>query len=428
MKKIIWIIIILILAGALGLGAYWVFDRQENGGPSRGNISIGDFFPFGQGGEPVPFEPVVVDPNPIPTNPAVLPRLWKISQNPQSGAGFLIRDGDNFIRFIDTATGNIFENRVSDFTLSRISNTTIPKIKEVTWLTSGNDAILRYMNDAGVIQTMYAKISPPKPTANAGTTETVNATSSAVASEIEVRELQELQATFLPGNINALALFGAKGRIFYVVENGGGNGVGYTALADGTRPAKIFESPINEWSVSWPRENTIVITTKPSALALGYSYMLNSTSGALERLLGGVAGLSVNPAPNLVKVIYSESTATGPTLKLFDVKTGARTVITKTFAEKCLWQKDNIRIICAVPKNFPSGTFPDNWYDGQITLTDSISQINTETGQSVVIADLRELAGTEIDVINLMIDTAENNLLFTNKKDSSLWKFQINEQ
>lgn len=439
MKKIFWTLIIVILAGALGLGAYWFFDRQENGGPSLGNISIGDFFPFGTGGT-APITETPTDTEPTISAPAPITRLWKISSTPQAGAGIFTQGAETFVRFVDSAMGNVYEAQVSDREALqasmggstggagalgpvRISNTTIPKIKEAVWQTNGTGVILRYVNDAGVIQTMHAKVAPMQ-----SATSTTNGTEVAAVNG-EATNLQELSGTFLPGNITNLAHLAAKDRIFYMIKNGGASGVGYTATVDGKSPAKIFESPINEWTASWPREATIVLTTKPSAAAFGFSYMMSPATGALSKLLGGIAGLSVNPAPSLAKVIYSESTGGSLNLKLFDVKTGVKTelVQTKTLADKCIWMKDSIKIICAVPKTLPSANYPDNWYDGQISFNDSIWSIDTGSGEASVIADLRSLSTSneEIDATNLALDASEKILIFTNKKDSSLWGFDL---
>ncbi|MEK7185325.1 MAG: hypothetical protein AAB726_01755 [Patescibacteria group bacterium] len=427
MKKIFWTLIIIVLAAALGLGAYWFFDRQENGGPSMGNISIGDFFPFGTGGT-APITETPADTEPIISAPAPITRLWKISSAPQAGTGLFTQGTETFVRFIDSAMGNVYEAQVSNrealqasmsgstggasaFGPVRISNTTIPKIKEALWQGNGAGVILRYVNDAGVIQTMHAKVAPMQ---------------SATSTEAN---LQELSGAFLPGNITNIAHFTAKDRIFYMLKNGGASGVGYTALIDGKNPAKIFESPINEWTASWPREATIVITTKPSAAAFGYSYTMSPATGALSKLLGGIAGLSVAPAPNMTKILYSEAAGSSLNLKLFDVKTGVKTELTqtKTLADKCIWMKDSIKIICAVPKTLPGANYPDNWYDGQISFNDSIWSIDTGSGEAQVIADLRSLSTSneEIDATNLALDASEKILIFTNIKDSSLWGFDF---
>lgn len=452
MKKIFWTLIIIILAAVLGLGAYWFFDRQENGGPSVGNISIGDFFPFGTGGGTPSTEPPK-DTEPTPSAPAPITQLWKISSAPQAGAGLFTQGAETFVRFVDSAMGNVYEAQVSNREALRagtngtggastgaaadalgpirISNTTIPKIKEVVWQANGAGVILRYVNDAGVIQTMHAKVSPMQNATASGTATTTGASSTTetATSNGEVTNLQTLQGVFLPGNITNIAHFAAKDRIFYMLKNGGASGVGYTALADGKNPAKIFESPINEWTASWPRETTLVLTTKPSAAAFGYSYTMSPATGALTKLLGGIAGLSVTPAPNMTKILYSESDGSSVNLKLFDIKTGTKTELsqTKTLADKCIWMKNNIKVICAVPKTLPGANYPDNWYDGQISFNDSIWSIDTGSGESEVIADLRSLSNPneEIDATNLALDASEKILIFTNKKDGILWGFDL---
>jgi len=437
MKKIISILIILIILIVVGMGSYWYFDKEQRG-PDGGSLSIGDFFPFGREAD-IPAENINGTPEqPTENLPAQLGRLWKIAPNHQAGAGLLDRDGEAFVRFIDTATGNVFENKIGEVGLKRISNTTIPKIKEAVWLPTGDSVIARYSNDAGTIQTLHAKILPPK------TLEEISAENSGVESETtpettgatgeisnfqDVVDLQELEGTLLSPNIIAFSLFAPKDKAFYIIKNSSGGSAGYTSLADGSKPLKIFDSPLSEWIISWPKESTAVITTKPSALSPGYSYLVNSTTGSFQKLMGNINGLSVNLSGDVKHAIYSYSESNGNAIALavFDIENGKSTTLVRTFAEKCLWLKDNINVICAIPSTFPRGTYPDSWYEGSISFSDDLWSINTLDRQVNKVADLKSLSGEEIDVIKPIISSKENILIFTNKKDSTLWAFRLNE-
>lgn len=413
MKKIIWILLIVIIAGVLAGGTYWYFEKQQNGPNDGGSLSVGDLFPFGRGGGDTSGDnsrPAPIVATSTPPAPAPLARVWKISNDPQSGAGIFLRNNDTFVRFVDTATGNIFENKLGERDLTRVTNTTIPKIRTATWSQKGDATILRYVTDNDSVQTLYGKLAPMA----AGTT-------------TETTDVQELDSSFLASNIIDLAVFGPKDKLFYVARNNAGNAVAFTSNLDGTKSVRLFETPIREWSVSWPQESTVVVTTKPSALADGFSYLVSTKTGALQKFIGGVHGLAVAPSFDLSHAVYSQSTASGIELRSFDTKTGSSSPLTSTFADKCVWMHDNLNVICAVPKNIPGGTYPDNWYQGKMSFADTFLMFNTNTNRSMTILDPGSLARTDIDATHLALDVSEQFLIFTNKKDGSLWALRIHE-
>src|SRR3989338_3911365 len=155
MKKALTIILIILIIAAVGVGIYYFFDKQEGGG--TGSFNITNYFPFGKSPETPPTSPnntgngtgnttgTGVGPNGevLPT-----PQLWQISTDPQSGAVvFQTNDASsstNAVRYLDRATGNVFESKLSVFGQKRISNTTIPKVYEALWLPTGNSLVLRY--------------------------------------------------------------------------------------------------------------------------------------------------------------------------------------------------------------------------------------------------------------------------------------------
>ncbi len=430
MKKILTILVVLLVLAALGVGAYWYFDQQQRGDTGEGVTSIGDLFPFGRAPEATPgtSAPVVAAPNTPASeqNMVQRERLWKISRDPQSGAGIFARGGEMFVRFVDTATGNVYENKLGETRLTRISNTTVPKIREALWAPKGDVLIARYTNTADAIQTLHAKILPPKTTSQATARATSTATTTVATTDNE--NIQELQGTFLSPNILSLALFAPKERLLYIAENTNGSAVGFVSNLDGTKPVRLFESPIREWNVSWPVEGSAVITTKASAQAPGFSYLLNTKTGTMQRLLGGIRGLSVLPSADLTHVVYSESTSGGINLSSFDPKTGTRKSLARTLTEKCTWLSGGVDVACAIPTTFPAGEYPDDWYKGKTTFSDTFSRIDTENGRLSSLIDaqaIKNITEEQIDAVHLLVDQNGQFLVFTNKRDGSLWGFRL---
>lgn len=416
MKKLFYTVLVIGLVAALALGAYWYFEKQQRGGADGGSLSIGDLFPFGNSGgagtDTTP-RPAPAAATSTPTTPAPLARLWKISIDPQSGAGVFLRDGDTFVRFVDTATGNIFENKLGTAGVTRVTNTTVPKIYEALWSQKGESAIVRYATDNDSIQTLFAHIPAPKATAS---------------STGETTDIRELNTNFLASNVIDLAIYGPKDKMLYLTKNSTGGAVGFVANTDGTKAARLFDSPISEWTVGWPKEDTAVIATKPSATAPGFAYFVSTKTGAMQKLIGNMLGLSVLSASDATHIVYSASTGDRVSLHSYNAKSGADGTLANTFAEKCTWSKDNLNVFCAVPNAFPGGSYPDDWYKGKVSFADTFTEFNTETNRGMSLIDPKTVTAETIDATHLFLDPSERFLIFTNKKDSSLWAFRVVNQ
>jgi len=158
------------------------------------------------------------------------PRLRHISFVPTAGAvAFDISTSTNatttttvFIRWIERATGHIFETPSESLTVNEISNTTIPKIHEALWSSDGNNVILRYLkDDQTTIRTFWAKVI------------------SGVSPE------KAMEGSFFPDDINNVSVFGNK--LFYVKENPDG-AQGIEANIDGSSKVEIFDSTFGDWA------------------------------------------------------------------------------------------------------------------------------------------------------------------------------------
>jgi hypothetical protein len=427
MKKVLTIIIILIIIAAFGFGMFWFFNKQQGGAGSNFNIS--EYFPFGQGSEPTPSsngngeetgntsENSSGNENSSSTPTTFLPQLWKISENPQSGAVVFVNNNDTFVRYLDKATGNVFEGNLSGTQKKRVTNTTIPKVYETVWASDGNSLVLRYAADnTDTIKSLYAKLAAAKST---------------TTSESE-EDLQELQGTFLPSNISQLATEPGetgKERAFYLLPDNDMGSAGFIANLDGAKSTKIFDSALHEWLVSWPKKEIITYTTKSAAEIPGYLYFLNSQNGSFKKVLGDVRGLTTLTKPDGLQVLYSESGENIFSLGTYTLKTAMRKILSqKTLPEKCVWSKKEVSTLyCGIPKSIPANKYPDVWYQGLVSFSDAIWKVNASTSQAELLIDPKEKTGVEIDATNLILDKSEKYLLFTNKKDSQLWGLRLLE-
>jgi len=346
---------------------------------------------------------------------AFVPQLRQLSAVPTAGAVALRKtitgeSGEEkevvVARFMERATGHVYETQVETLRNERLTNTTIPKVYEALWGDGGESVIVRYLNDDGItIESFSAHIVKEEEDANEGI----------------------LEGEFLQSGIEEIGLSPGRTDVFYLVPNE--NGVtGVTSNIDGSGKAQIFDFPFTEWIVQWAANKKIFLTTKASNGIPGYVYTLSAAGGSLERVLGGIPGLTTLANKTGNKVLYSASTGNGLSVSVYDTdKDESTTLGITTLPEKCAWGSNDVTVYCGVPENLPQGEYPDVWYQGRLLFADTVWRVDTETGYSEVLNKPSETAGVRMDIIKPFFDEEEGYFFFTNKNDSALWALKIKE-
>ena len=415
-KRALLIIIIFALIVLLALIIFYFFFKRESTPyqpttpPGEVTFPIGPDLTGGPGGEsgatstaPYQYEYY----NRPQTFQNERAKLRLISSLPVSGATLFKQNADVFIHYVERANGHIYETIASrDETPYRISKTTIPKIYQAYWVQQGQGVIIRYLKD-DVVQTFYARIRPSASTST---------------------EQDLVNGTFLPSGISELAVSPSGERIFYLVRSVGET-LGIRSNPDGTQRTQIFSSTVNGWLPVWSGNNVLMLITKPSAGVPGYAYTVNASSGSMKKILGGISGLTLLPDNNATSLLYSESKTGGLSIKSLDTRKGIVSEVgITTLPEKCVWGiKRTTIVFCAVPDHISGDAYPDAWYQGVVSFTDNIWKINLETGEATIVLSPQSVAQKTMDITDLVLDESESYLLFTNKKDLSLWLLDLRE-
>lgn len=409
------ILILVIFLGALGGFLYFYFTLNNtpvvtNTTPAP--VTTNTYDPFGTNASnntiattTTPIVPVT----PV-TNFAIPGKLRKISEEPVSGYSVFenTKTKRTDVHYILRANGNIYETYSDSDELRRLSITTITKVYESFWLPDNVRLIIRYLKDKSEnIDTFSVKINPA--------TTTLNEFAGGV------------DGNHLPENITAVAINPVGDKIFYLTGNLKGSS-GIISNPDGLNKKLVFESPLIEWLVTWPKEEIITFNTKPSANMSGYLYFLNSQTGSFSKIIGGINGLTTNTSADASEVLYSNNISGTPKLYIFNVKSGeSRALPWNTLPEKCVWGNTNVKTVyCAVPKTFPAGDYPDTWYQGLVNFTDDLWMIDTDTMTSTLLLDIERDTNNNIDAIDLKLDKNDNYLFFMNKTNYSLWSLKLN--
>ncbi|MBP9714998.1 MAG: hypothetical protein KBD52_00710 [Candidatus Pacebacteria bacterium] len=308
------------------------------------------------------------------------------------------------LRYVDRATGNVYQTFAKEINERKITDTLIPRVQESFFADKGESVIMRYLKEDGKTISSFAGKLPSDILGGDASSQKVN-------------------GSFLLENIQDISISPDDSQIFYL-SNLGDNATGVRANALGINKTQIFSSPFTEWLSSWPNENVITLTTKPSAQVPGYSYVLDPNTKKFSKTLGGINGLTTLTSNDGKLILYSNNNLS---LNVYNTETKQNKELNvRTLPEKCVWANDNNVLYCAVPKSVSGGLYPDTWYQGEVSFFDRIWKINIVNSSETIIADpflVRD--GEEIDGIKLSLDENEDYLFFVNKKDSYLWKIEL---
>ena len=338
------------------------------------------------------------------------PKLRQLSTTPIAGMAIASSTIDTTtVRYIDRGTGYVYEADNTSDVVVKLSNTTIPHIYEAYGSKGAKTFLLRYIKDqTDNISNFYAEIR----STGTSTSQTPF----------------ELKGKFLSTDIRQVAVSPAGDKVFtWNIENG--SGVGYISSFDEKTKVKVTTSPITQVTLDWPEINTAVLSTKASGVASGYIYTIDTKTGIMKSVIGGLRGLTGKVSRDLSKVLYSTKTNANFSTSIFNLKSGVtQGVIFKTLADKCVWS--NIRkneVYCAVPTEIPTALYPDDWYKGSVSFVDQIWHLNTDNGEVHLMGDLLRESDQLIDATNLVLDPNDNHIYFTNKRDLTLWVLDLNQ-
>ena len=350
-----------------------------------------------------------------------IPNLRQISQNPVAGYVLLsqeaqstnvldsnsISENEIVYRYVNRSNGNILETTSKTTETTRLTNNTIPKVYEAVFSENGQNILFRYLEDNSV-QTVAGVL-----------TQNISTTTSVVGDE---GNFIDLETSFLVENIKNIDVL--DNQIFYTLDDFVGL-VGYSFnFEDATEQTSVFSSDISQINPKWLDQTKLLFATKPSANSNGFLFEYNLENRNTKKILSGGAGFNFTIKPNSNYIIYSELNGFKINSYSYNLETGdiVSLDLNTIVADKCAWSKvvDTI-IYCAEP-NFEIGLgYPNLWYQGQVSLNDSLYQIDVESGLKIELDGLNQ----NFDITNIQLSEDDDFITFINKKDLTLWSLDI---
>ena len=431
-RKILGWLIFFLIAIFIGFLIWLFFFRTE---PDNSSFSpsgrADDFFPvdtsenFGREGLPVDG----VDTERRGRN--FIPRLRKLSDTPTAGSvaferptgsseTFVSEDGVEetreasvtIFRYIERATGHLFEARENSQTQTRLSNTTVPKVYDALFAPDGDHVLLRILAEDGeTVETLAATV-------------TAKSTTSPETFQL-VADGYSLEGSFLSPNTISADI--SENGLTYLIPNNKGGSSLITSDFDDLSKRIVFESPLQEWIVERISGNNASINTKADSRVDGFMYFVNLITGQSEKIIGELSGLTTLISPDEKWMVYSLSRENELDLFARNIDLGSTINLgLQTLPEKCAFGRDNNDILfCAAPSQIERVPYPESWYQGLVSFEDNLWRINLDTEEFDQVLGDREEVNQSFDITKLQVSPRDEFVLFVNKKDQTLWSLDV---
>lgn len=313
---------------------------------------------------------------------------------------------ETVFRYVDRAKGNIYETTERTLEQTRLSNTTIPKVNEAYFNTTGDKVIFRYLADDGeTIETFLGSLQINESASSSNPT------------------LGEIVGSYLEANISNLATLG--NQITYLLQNLSGSEV-ITRTFDDATTRTIYSNPLSNFIIERSSADILTLTTKADSRVFGYLLFVNTSSGIPFTTIGELNGLTTTTSPDGKYILYTQSRGGSITTNVFETESGGINFFNyETLVEKCVWSKKESTVVyCAIPKSIPVAQYPQDWYQGKVSLSDDLWRIDLDLFSFEKILDPSD-SGKSFDVIKPTLTENDEYLMFINKNDLTLWSYDI---
>lgn len=188
----------------------------------------------------------------------------------------------------------------------------------------------------------------------------------------------------------------------------------------------LFTAPFYAATIAWgsTTADAHLLYTKPTYALEGYAYQ--ARGGVLSRLPQSGFGLTTFVTPRYI--VSTSQINYKPKTEIYTTASGKRySSPLILLPEKCVPSFKNPAIFwCAEEENLKLPMdFPDSWYQGAISFSDSLWEINPEDYSSNMLVDMTEKSGRSIDAISMSVGESETALYFINKNDNTLWMYEL---
>lgn len=383
MKKKIFITLGVILTLLIvGVWAYlFTFGTPKDSAEIFTNFGLG-----GDSGDVTPLpEPTIIDT--ADTTAAGTPQALKqLTTRPVAGAVFM--NEGNGVRYVEQGTGHVYSIDLVSGVETLISGTTLPGTREALFSKNG-DLVAITLFDGSELKTLVGEIGK-------------DAT-------------QNFSGVALPQGASEIYFSNATNTLMYAIKGTSGTS-GYSYNTKKETGTQLFSIPLRDIHVLW-EGNQIYVYTVPTGSQTGYLYKIVKNDLTYVAEGGrGLLGSLFNNSPIVTRTTESGIMSSGITPQ------GEVVLPVVTIPEKCI--SGEAFLYCATPRDLGSiEEFPDNWYKGVVSYSDTLWEIDVTGGEATVLSNFELESGRQVDVSKIGISKDDTRLYFINKNDNTLWMF-----
>ncbi len=403
-KQLVLLIVVVLILIFVGL---FMFFRSDSTSTNNDNTSV-----FPQAGDRGVGFPTTNEQGGLNNTPETttqrIPALRQLWNKPVSGAGYFRSNEENLaVRFVERASGHIYDIPTDNLTATKILNITIPRIQHAFFFNNGKNLILQYLGDLNTsIETYSATLIP-------------------VLDDEE--NTYSLDGTFLPADITAIAPSPEGTSLSFIQKNDNGS-VLYKSSLDGAGAVELFRSPFKSWRLDWASPSRVVLTSAPHPKTSGATFAVATEDGALKSLVNSEKGsFTASSNNNLTYTVFSEEVDGVVRLYAYDyAKKELKNLNLSTFMDKCAWSNTtNTTLYCFVPNKL---VIPENilaWNQGGGNFADNIWKIDVATGETVLLYQIDKEYEQLLDAIKPVLADDDSSIAFINKADLTPWLLSL---
>ena len=319
-------------------------------------------------------------------------RLKQLTTRPVGGAMFT----DTGIRYMEQGTGHIYDIDLTSGESRILSGTTILGATDAIFSPQGTHVAITAQKEGGT-ETMIATLS---------TTTVTNG---------------QIRGVSLPRNATEITFAADGGSAYYMLKGTTGATAFTYDLKSGTQK-ELFTIPLRDVHILWGTP-TYAYTT-PTATQIGHVFKITQ-NGTLSYVTKGGEGLVVARYGDGIVVTRSNE-GERETIAITE-KTDTTPQSFTAIPEKCVADPiSTTHLYCAVPQNIEDVNFPDDWYAGTVSFSDTLWRMDTTSGGAFSLADFFAESGRTMDVKKIGTDAFGAKFYFVNKHDNTLWMLDRN--
>ena len=390
MKKPLFIIFgILIIVVLIAVWVYLLFFAKTEDNLGLFNNFFGDEVAV----EVAPLPTASTEEN-VPVN-LERPPLRQLTTRPVAGFNEVVDiNGALEIYFVEMGTGHLYSINRESGEERRLSGTTIVQAREAYISDDGNTVAIASLTNTKLKNLSLFRLDRE----NNSLTEVIT---------------EVVQDFYLKNNYLFFTVAEASGLEAYAYD------------LNTLTKSNVFSLPFNEARVEWGDTVSGPHYVYPKATYALQGFLYEVEAGKLTRL--PLEGFGFSALVSTSTILFTKISDQTPTSYLYDRKTHQiKNLELAILPEKCLILENTPTFVCPLDLvNTLPYQMPDLWYQGDLSFSDSLVQIDTMTGISDIIVDILSESGREVDVLKLSYDdVAFEAYYFTNKNDNSLWMYE----